>query len=87
MRAIITVGLGWGDEGKGSIVDALVRKTGSPLVVRYSGGHQCGHNVVLDGEGPKATHCFSQFGAGTLAGAATYIDRDVLIEPYSFMQE
>ncbi len=84
MKAIITVGLGYGDEGKGSIVDALVRHHDSRLVVRYSGGCQCGHHVVLpDGR----WHCFSQFGSGTLAGAKTYIDRDVIIDPIALHYE
>lgn len=65
MKAIITVGLGFGDEGKGATVDFLVRERSADLVVRYSGGAQAGHHVVLpDGR----RHTFSQFGAGTLAG-------------------
>ncbi|HEV3085477.1 MAG TPA: adenylosuccinate synthetase [Gemmataceae bacterium] len=63
-RAIITVGLGFGDEGKGATVDYLTRKYEADLVVRYCGGSQAGHNVQLpDGR----RHTFSQFGAGTLA--------------------
>src|SRR5215472_8223796 len=66
-RAIITVGLGFGDEGKGATVDYLTRHFGADLVVRYCGGSQAGHNVQLpDGR----RHTFSQFGAGTLAGAS-----------------
>jgi adenylosuccinate synthase len=73
-RAIITVGLGFGDEGKGATVDALTRQFEADLVVRYCGGSQAGHNVQLpDGR----RHTFSQFGAGTLAGtpsgARTYL--------------
>src|ERR1700731_673121 len=63
-RAIVTVGMGFGDEGKGATVDFLCRPHGADLVVRYSGGSQAGHNVQLpDGR----RHTFSQFGAGTLA--------------------
>ena len=62
-RAIITVGLGFGDEGKGATVDFLARRLEADLVVRYCGGSQAGHNVELpDGR----RHTFSQFGAGTL---------------------
>jgi len=69
-RAIVTVGLGFGDEGKGAAVDFLCRRHGADLVVRYSGGSQAGHNVQLpDGR----RHTFSQFGAGTLAGVSTYL--------------
>ena len=84
MKAIITCGLGWGDEGKGATVDFLCRQVENPLVVRYSGAHQCGH-VVWTEDGKS--HTFSQFGAGTLAGAKSYIDRDVLIEPFALMKE
>ena len=83
-RAIITCGLGYGDEGKGATVDYLCRRFKSNLVVRYSGGPQCGHNVVLpDGR----HHCFSQFGAGTFTGARTFIDRDVIVDPLAMIQE
>lgn len=83
-KAIVTVGLGFGDEGKGSAVDYLCRVHNADLVVRYSGGHQCGHNVVL----PNGTHhCFHQFGSGTFAGAKTYLDQHVIIEPLSLLKE
>lgn len=76
MRAVIIVGLGFGDEGKGATVDALVRQHNAKLVVRYSGGPQCGHRVEL----PDGTaHIFAQFGSGTLAGASTYIGPKVII--------
>ena len=66
-RATMVVGLGNGDEGKGSLVDHLVRKEGVRHVVRFNGGAQALHHVV-DGD---RMHGFSQFGAGTLAGAET----------------
>ena len=81
-RAIITVGLGFGDEGKGATVDFLARKLEADLVVRYCGGSQAGHNVQLpDGR----RHTFSQFGAGTLAAARTYLGPNVIIDPQSMM--
>lgn len=84
MKAIITVGLGFGDEGKGSVVDYLTRKHDAKLVVRYNGGCQAAHNVVLpDGR----HHCFSQFGSGTLAGADTYLGRNVIIDPIGIKTE
>lgn len=87
-RAIITVGLGFGDEGKGATVDFLTRKLAADLVVRYCGGSQAGHNVQLpDGR----RHTFSQFGAGTLAGSAdaprTYLGPNVIIEPVALARE
>lgn len=82
--AYLTVDLGYGDSGKGRIVDELVRATGAGLVVRHSGGPQCGHNVVLaDGR----HHCFAQIGSGTFAGADTYYSRFSLLEPFALINE
>jgi adenylosuccinate synthase len=84
VRAYLVAGLGFGDEGKGSVVDALVRRTGAELVVRYNGGCQAAHHVVLPN---GRSHCFSQFGAGTLAGASTFLSRFVLVEPRAIERE
>jgi adenylosuccinate synthase len=46
--ATIVVGTQWGDEGKGRFVDLLAKET--HLVVRYQGGHNAGHTIVVDGE-------------------------------------
>ena len=75
-QAVIVQGLGFGDEGKGATVDFLTRELAADLVVRYCGGSQAGHNVVLpDGR----RHAFAQFGAGALAGAATYLGEQMII--------
>jgi len=56
------VDLGFGDAGKGLVVDALVCRLASKTVVRVNGGAQAGHNVVTkDGR----HHCFCQVGAGS----------------------
>jgi adenylosuccinate synthase len=85
-RAIITVGLGFGDEGKGATVDFLTRKHDAELVVRYCGGSQAGHNVQLvDGR----RHTFAQFGAGSLAPSRprTYLGPSVVIDPPALRRE
>ncbi len=85
-RAIITVGLGFGDEGKGATVDFLARQFAADLVVRYCGGSQAGHNVELpDGR----RHTFSQFGAATLAPSAprTFLGPNVIIDPPALRRE
>ena len=84
MKAIITVGLGFGDEGKGATVDYLTRRFRAEVVVRYCGGSQAGHNVQLpDGR----RHTFSQFGAGTLAGAKTCLGPRMIISPATLTPE
>ncbi len=83
-QAILTVDLGFGDAGKGSIVDFLTREHGAHTVVRYNGGAQAGHRVVTPA---GAEHVFAQFGSGTLAGAATHLSRFMLVEPLAMCAE
>ena len=47
MQTLVVVGTQWGDEGKGKVTDFLAQK--SDLVVRYQGGNNAGHTIVLDG--------------------------------------
>lgn len=67
------IGAGYGDEGKGLVVDALAHAAGpGTLVVRTNGGAQAGHSVQTpDGR----RHVFHHVGAGALAGAATHLSR------------
>ena len=82
---IVVTGLGFGDEGKGATVDALVRRLGIALVVRHNGGPQAAHHVVRD---DGVVHCFAQFGSGTLVpGVRTHLGRDMLIEPLALGRE
>ena len=48
VRTVVVVGLQWGDEGKGKIVDLLSGR--ADVVVRYQGGNNAGHTLVVDGE-------------------------------------
>ena len=83
-RAYIVSGMAYGDEGKGLTVDYLTRRYRAGLVVRYNGGPQAAHNVIA----PDGTHhTFSQFGAGTLAGAGTHLSRFMLIDPLALRRE
>ena len=88
-RVFIIAGLGYGDEGKGTTVDWLVRRYApghgrQTVVVRYNGGAQAAHNVVL----PCGTHhTFSQFGSGTLAGAATFLSHHMIVNPSTMLVE
>ena len=47
-RNVVLIGAQWGDEGKGKIVDLLTEH--AEVVVRFQGGHNAGHTVVVDGE-------------------------------------
>jgi adenylosuccinate synthase len=83
--AWIILGLGYGDEGKGALVDALTRRTGIRVNVRFNGGPQAAHHVVApDGR----QHCFSQFGAGTLtSGVETFLSHYCFIDPLALNLE
>ena len=80
-KTFSVIGLGYGDEGKGSVVDYLASKyPDKTLVVRHSGGHQVGHTVKVDG----IIHEFRNFGSGTFRGVPTYYDKVCTISPIGF---
>ena len=74
----IVVGLGYGDEGKGTTTSYLCSTEPTQAVVRFSGGPQTLHNVILD---DGTHHAFRQFGSGTLQGVDTITSRFALINP------
>jgi adenylosuccinate synthase len=81
----IVVDLGYGDAGKGSIVDWLCRDGGVATVVRFNGGAQAAHNVETD---DGRHHTFSQFGSGTFVpGVRTHLSRFMVIEPLALAAE
>ena len=80
---IIVVGLGFGDEGKGTVVDFLTQSLDLDTVVRFNGGFQAEHNVVVG----NTHHTFSSFGSGTLSGAKTLLSDHVLVEPLTLERE
>lgn len=82
---IAVVDLGFGDAGKGTITDFLVRRHGATQVVRFNGGAQAGHNVVApDGR----HHTFAQFGAGSFVpGVQTLLGPDFLLHPLGMLVE
>jgi adenylosuccinate synthase len=84
-KATIVVDLGFGDAGKGSIVDYLARKGGVSAVVRFNGGGQAAHNVVT----PEGVHhTFAQFGSASFVpGVKTHLSRYMVLDPLSLMAE
>lgn len=77
------IGAGWGDEGKGLVTDFLASKYPDATVVRFSGGQQAGHTVVI---GDKR-HVFSNFGSGTLRGLPTYWSEFCTVDPIGIVNE
>jgi Adenylosuccinate synthetase (EC 6.3.4.4) len=47
-KNVVIIGTQWGDEGKGKVVDLITDKVSS--VVRFQGGHNAGHTLVIDGQ-------------------------------------
>jgi adenylosuccinate synthase len=83
-QAYVVTDLGYGDSGKGSITDFLVRDKDASLVIRYNGGAQAAHNVVLpDGR----HHTFAQWGSGTFAGARTFLSKHMIVHPFGLVRE
>jgi adenylosuccinate synthase len=85
MNASIVTDLGFGDAGKGTMVDYLARQTTGAVIVRFNGGAQAAHNVhTVDGK----HHTFSQFGSGMLVpGTRTFLSRHVLFDPFALRNE
>ena len=81
VKTFSVIGLGYGDEGKGSVVDYLASKyPENSLVIRHSGGHQVGHTVMVDG----VIHEFRNFGSGTFRGVPTYYSKATTVSPLGF---
>ncbi len=78
----IVIGLGFGDEGKGLVVDWLALRNPDSTVVRYCGGHQAGHCVRIGEE----KHIFSNFGCGTMRGLPTIWNAKT-VDPVGFCGE
>jgi adenylosuccinate synthase len=84
MKVSAVIDVGFGDSGKGLVVDNICSSTTRlPLVIRFSGGHNAGHTVLADGR----KHTFSSFGAGTLTGSPTFFTEDTVIYPPALMRE
>jgi adenylosuccinate synthase len=82
--ANVVIGANYGDEGKGLMTDYFAAQGENSLVVRFNGGCQAGHTVTTpDGK----RHVFAHFGAGTFAGAATYLSQHFAVNPVLYLKE
>ncbi|MDR1651490.1 MAG: adenylosuccinate synthase [Synergistaceae bacterium] len=76
------VGAQWGDEGKGRVVDVLAKEVG--VVVRYQGGANAGHTVIVEGK----KHVFHLLPSGMLyPGRVCVIGNGVVLDPEQFISE
>jgi adenylosuccinate synthase len=82
MTNVVVVGSQWGDEGKGKIVDWLSER--AEVVVRFQGGHNAGHTLVIDG----VTYKLSLLPSGVVRpGKMSVIGNGVVIDPWALVDE
>jgi len=82
MANVVVVGAQWGDEGKGKIVDWLSEQ--ADIVVRYQGGHNAGHTLVIDG----VTYKLSLLPSGIVRGGKlSIIGNGVVVDPTALCNE
>ncbi len=82
MANVVVVGSQWGDEGKGKIVDWLSER--ADVVVRFQGGHNAGHTLVIDG----VTYKLSLLPSGVVRpGKLSVIGNGVVFDPVAFISE
>jgi adenylosuccinate synthase len=82
MANVVVVGSQWGDEGKGKIVDWLSEQ--ADIVVRFQGGHNAGHTLVIDG----VTYKLSLLPSGVVRrGKLSVIGNGVVIDPHALLEE
>lgn len=82
MTNVVVVGAQWGDEGKGKIVDWLSER--ADVVVRFQGGHNAGHTLVVDG----TVYKLSLLPSGVVReGKMSVIGNGVVFDPHAFVAE
>jgi adenylosuccinate synthase len=82
MANVVVVGSQWGDEGKGKIVDWLSEQ--ADIVVRFQGGHNAGHTLVIDG----VTYKLSLLPSGVVRpGKLSVIGNGVVLDPAALIEE
>ena len=81
MANVVVVGSQWGDEGKGKIVDWLSEQ--AEVVVRFQGGHNAGHTLVIGGE----TYKLSLLPSGVVRNKLSVIGNGVVLDPRALIEE
>ncbi len=81
MAGVIVVGAQWGDEGKGKIVDWLCHR--ADVVVRFQGGHNAGHTLVVG----DTTYKLALLPSGVVQGKLSIIGNGVVVDPWALTSE
>ena len=81
MANVAVIGAQWGDEGKGKIVDWLAER--ADMVVRFQGGHNAGHTLVVGG----TTYKLSLLPSGIVRGTPSIVGNGVVLDPWALKAE
>ena len=81
MANVVVMGAQWGDEGKGKIVDWLSER--ADIIVRFQGGHNAGHTLVVGNQ----TYKLSLLPSGLVRGTLSVIGNGVVFNPWHFREE
>ena len=81
MSTVVVVGAQWGDEGKGKIVDWLCHR--ADVVVRFQGGHNAGHTLVVG----NTTYKLALLPSGLVQGKLSIIGNGVVVDPWHLVGE
>jgi adenylosuccinate synthase len=81
MSNVTVIGAQWGDEGKGKIIDWLANR--ADMVVRFQGGNNAGHTIVVG----SATYKLSLLPSGVVQGKRSIIGNGVVVDPWSLLEE
>jgi adenylosuccinate synthase len=81
MSGVVVVGAQWGDEGKGKIVDWLCNR--ADVVVRFQGGHNAGHTLVVG----NTTYKLALLPSGVVQGKLSIIGNGVVVDPWALASE
>ncbi len=81
MANVTVIGAQWGDEGKGKLVDWLSNR--ADVVVRFQGGHNAGHTLVVG----NVTYKLSLLPSGVVQGKLSVIGNGVVVDPWHLLEE
>ncbi|MDT8267569.1 adenylosuccinate synthetase, partial [Roseomonas sp. DSM 102946] len=81
MANVAVIGAQWGDEGKGKVVDWLASR--ADIVVRFQGGHNAGHTLVVGNQ----TYKLSLLPSGVVRGKLGIIGNGVVLDPVALLSE
>jgi adenylosuccinate synthase len=81
MANVTVIGAQWGDEGKGRVIDWLANR--ADVVVRFQGGHNAGHTIVVG----NTTYKLSLLPSGVIQGKLSVIGNGVVVNPWFLLEE